>query len=59
MLEIDPELKRSLYSVLDREELTLKEWFLERAGAYLRESSFQMNFEGRDWEQARGADGDS
>jgi hypothetical protein len=35
VLEIDPEIKRRLYGRLTHEGRTLKEWFLERAEAYL------------------------
>ncbi|WP_405283441.1 hypothetical protein V3331_16355 [Gaopeijia maritima] len=57
MLEIDPALKRSLYSLLDREELTLKEWFLDRAEQYIRDGSFQLRFEGGEWQEAPRVDG--
>lgn len=39
VLEVDPEAKRELYSVLAREGLTLKAWFLERAQEYVRNYS--------------------
>jgi hypothetical protein len=35
VIEIEPELKRQLYSTLAREGMTLKEWFLQKAGSYL------------------------
>lgn len=35
VVEIDPELKRSLYSELAREDLTLKDWFIEKAKNYI------------------------
>ena len=31
VLEIDPELKRQLYSALARENMTLKDWFIALA----------------------------
>ncbi|MGZ8906181.1 MAG: hypothetical protein ACXW1U_10695 [Methylobacter sp.] len=36
VLEVDPELKRSLYSVLALENKTLKEWFVLMAGDYIQ-----------------------
>jgi len=36
VLEVDPELKRSLYSVLALENKTLKEWFILMAGEYIQ-----------------------
>lgn len=39
VIEIDPELKRDLYAALDREGLTLREWFLRHAQHYLSDSS--------------------
>ena len=36
VLEIDPELKRNLYSVLALENKTLKEWFVLMAGNYVQ-----------------------
>lgn len=35
VIEIETEIKRELYSVLSREGLTLKEWFLQRANAFI------------------------
>jgi hypothetical protein len=43
VIEVDPHLKRELYSVLERERLTLKKWFVERANRYVA-SSAQMSF---------------
>ena len=34
-IEIDPSLKSDLYEALREEDITLKEWFLRRAGSYL------------------------
>lgn len=44
VLEIDPELKEELYAALKKEDLTLKDWFLERARQYLYEE-VQLGFE--------------
>jgi hypothetical protein len=35
VIEIDPETKRNLYSVLTRNGITLKEWFLKCADGYM------------------------
>lgn len=35
VIEIETEIKRELYSVLSREGLTLKEWFLQSANTYI------------------------
>jgi hypothetical protein len=35
VLEIDPDFKRELRSALDRDGLTMKEWFLHSAKRYL------------------------
>ncbi len=35
VIEVEPELKRQLYSLLAREGLTLKDWFLHEAQTYL------------------------
>ena len=37
VLEIDPAEKQALYSALTRDGMTLKDWFLGRAAAYLRD----------------------
>ena len=37
VLEIDPAEKQDLYDALIRDGMTLKDWFLRRAGEYLRE----------------------
>ena len=38
VIEIDPELKRQLYAVLDKDGVTLKEWFLKNVDTYLHDS---------------------
>ena len=35
VIEVEPEIKRHLYSALAREGMTLKEWFLREAQTYL------------------------
>jgi len=35
VIEIDPDLKKDLYAALDRDGLTLREWFLQRANEYI------------------------
>jgi len=37
VIEIDPEQKQELYSALNRDGSSLKQWFLERVDAYLRD----------------------
>ena len=37
--ELEPSLKRKLYSALAMENKTLKEWIIERAELYLSENS--------------------
>ncbi len=36
VIEIDPDLKRELYSILEDEGLNLKQWFLGNVDEYLR-----------------------
>ncbi|WP_321528568.1 hypothetical protein [Sedimenticola selenatireducens] len=36
VIEVDPELKQELYSLLDEEGLNLKQWFLGNVTDYLR-----------------------
>ena len=38
VIEIDPDLKRQLHAALERDGLTMKEWFLSRAHQYLLEN---------------------
>lgn len=38
VIEVDTRLKRDLYSVLDRDGLTLKEWFIGRASHYVEDA---------------------
>ncbi len=37
VIEIEPEIKHELDDALDKEGLTLKEWFLKNAGAFLKD----------------------
>ncbi|MFC7422024.1 hypothetical protein ACFQNF_19380 [Iodobacter arcticus] len=39
VIEVDPTLKKDLYSALTKEGLSLKEWFLRGAAAYLENGS--------------------
>lgn len=38
VIEMDPVLKQQLYSALERDGLTLKEWFVRNAFTYLEEA---------------------
>ena len=38
VVELDPSLKRALYSVLAMENKTLKEWLIEHAQSYVAEA---------------------
>lgn len=35
VLEIDPEIKRKLYLSLEKDQMTLKEWFLDSAENFI------------------------
>jgi hypothetical protein len=35
VIEVDTDLKRDLYAALEREQLTLKKWFIQRASNYV------------------------
>lgn len=37
VIEIPPELKRELYTALEADGMTMKDWFHARVAAYLRE----------------------
>lgn len=39
VIEVEPDFKRSLYSALTREGLSLKEWFLREAETYVSTSA--------------------
>jgi len=36
VIEVEPEVKRQLYSTLAREGMTLKDWFLREAQNYMK-----------------------
>ena len=36
VIEVEPEVKRQLYSTLTREGMTLKDWFLREAQNYMK-----------------------
>ncbi len=38
VIEVDTELKKMLYATLEKENLTLKQWFIVNATTYLREA---------------------
>jgi len=38
VIEVDPDLKRQLYAALNKDGVTLKEWFLKNVDTYLHES---------------------
>jgi hypothetical protein len=46
VLEINPAEKQELYDALTRDGMTLKDWFLRRAGEYLRERGQGQLFSG-------------
>ena len=39
MLEVEPELKRRLYSTLALEHKSLKEWFISKAEEYISDAA--------------------
>jgi len=47
VVEMDPSEKCTLYSALETDGLTLKNWFLARAREYLQNRSQMMLFENR------------
>lgn len=48
VLEIDPELKRQLYTVLEKKQQTMKEWFVEEAERLVRNRMWPSLFEDAD-----------
>jgi hypothetical protein len=42
VLEVDPELKKALYSVLAHEQKTLKYWFLDKAHKHIEEKKSEL-----------------
>jgi hypothetical protein len=46
VLEIDPEIKRELYAELEKDGITLKDWFLKNTETYLFENvQLRLKFE--------------
>lgn len=43
VIEIDPQLKKELYSILKSQGLTLKEWFLNQSMALLNKTECEDN----------------
>jgi hypothetical protein len=44
VVEIDPQLKQELYAALEREGISLRQWFLSRVNEHLR-SRVQMSLD--------------
>jgi hypothetical protein len=42
VLEVEPELKKALYSVLAMEQKTLKDWFVDKAQKYICEKKSEL-----------------
>ncbi|MEQ1963150.1 hypothetical protein ABLB69_08235 [Xenorhabdus khoisanae] len=42
VLEVDPELKKSLYSILAHEQQTLKDWFIDKAQKHIEEKRNEL-----------------
>ncbi|GJQ63929.1 MAG: hypothetical protein SCALA702_29820 [Melioribacteraceae bacterium] len=42
VLEIDTELKRKLYLTLEKDQKTLREWFIENAVNYISEDNISL-----------------
>jgi hypothetical protein len=38
VIEVDAEFKKALYSTLEKQQLTLKEWFIRNAQSYVDET---------------------
>ncbi len=38
VLEVEPELKKALYSILAMEQRTLKNWFVDKAQKHIKEN---------------------
>ena len=52
-MEVDPDLKRRLYSVLASEGSTLKDWFVARAESFITEQSQPLLFQETVMEKAQ------
>ncbi len=42
VLEVDPELKKTLYSILAMEQQTLKNWFIDKAQKHIDEKKSEL-----------------
>lgn len=42
VLEVDPELKKTLYSILAMEQQTLKDWFIGKAQKHIDEKKNEL-----------------
>lgn len=42
VIEVEPELKRQLYSALAKDGMSLKQWFLNNANAFLDTDSYRV-----------------
>ncbi|MDM5135043.1 hypothetical protein [Aeromonas salmonicida] len=42
VLEIEPELKKALYSILAMEQKTLKDWFVDKAQIHICEKKTEL-----------------
>ena len=54
VLEIDPKIKQNLYSELSRHNLTLKDWFLDRATSFINNSTQPPLFAAEDYPEYKG-----
>lgn len=51
VLEIDPSLKNELYSILARDGVTLKEWFIDKAEKHIERKNSQLRLNFKDFLQ--------
>lgn len=42
VLEVEPELKKALYSILAMEQQTLKDWFVDKAQKHIKEKKHEL-----------------
>lgn len=42
VLEVEPELKKALYSILAMEQKTLKDWFVDKAQKHIQEKKSEL-----------------
>tara|TARA_B100001059_G_scaffold231187_2_gene266584 strand:- start:10922 stop:11143 length:222 start_codon:yes stop_codon:yes gene_type:complete len=42
VLEVEPELKKALYSILAMEQQTLKDWFVDKAQRHIKEKKSEL-----------------